>query len=316
MDIDLNKYNCRIFLSETSKIKDVYDFLIVLGFKKYDRYNYYLYDKRTMQQKEPVWAMVLPNFPIEVITQTDEDCSIKDFEIHNWTVRQLKRRFGGYFKSRQGRNRYPHFEGVKRRNAEAACYLAYYYFKYDIGTLRDFLSVLKKSENSFNEFHNDNSPLISSTNLGLPFIVTSMEEYLRNTYVALLIYAPNKREIYKSSKIITEELTEVSNNNISIEEVFSRSKSFQNTDRINENFKELIKGLNFVDALKRYNPRFKYLDKLNQIIEKRHNLIHRFQLDIKYTIKDFERDLFLIENIVRIFYIRIIEINKWQRLLK
>jgi hypothetical protein len=312
----MDKNNYISYLSKTTKMKDVLEFLSLLGFEKYDHYRYFYFDIKSREQISSAWAMVLNNEPIEVHVQISDEHTIKDFEILNRSIRQLRKRFGGYFISNLGKNRYLQYDGVVRRKSEAACYIAYLYFKNDVKILYDFLSILKNSESKYDSIYVDSSPLISSTNIGLPFLITIMEDYLRNTYIALLTFSSFKKEIFKNSKIDNSELFEALQSNSGVEEVFARSKSFQSINRIDESFKELIKKLSFSDTLKKYYPKRNYLDKLNQIIEKRHKIIHRFQLNYKYSIGDFERDLILIEKIVKVFYNRIITLQNWHHLPK
>lgn len=302
-------------LSNTAKKKDVQDFLSILGFEKYSHNYFFYYDRKSREQITGVSATILDKKPIQIHTWTTIWRSIKDHEIHNWTIRQLKNRFGGHFNSDEGKNKYFHFDSVVRRKAEAGCDLAYYDFRNNIATLHGFLSIVKNSEKKFpiDDVTRQYNPLISSTNIGLPFIISVMEEYLRCAYISLLMYSPIKKDIFKRTNIQTEELFEVAENHSSIEEVISRFKSFQNVDLINKNFKEIRNDLSFIDALKRNNPRRKYDVKLNSIISKRHNMVHRFQMDYAYTIKEFERDVNLIEKFVQIFYDRIILLYKWNK---
>lgn len=302
-------------LSPTAKKKDLQDFLIILGYEKHFHDYFFYYDKKSREQITGVSATINNKLPIEVCIRTTFWRSIKDHEIHNWTVRQLRNRFGGDFKSDEGKNKYLKYDGVIRRKAEAGCALAYHNFQNNITILHGFLSIIKNSEKKFPlyEFTTMYNPLISSTNIGLPFMISVMEEYLRSVYISLLLYSPIKKDIFKRTNIQTEELFDVAENNSTIEEVISQFKSFQNISLINKNFKELNNNLSFIDTLKRFNPRQKYDEKLTIIITNRHNIIHRFQMDLAYTIKEFERDLNLIEKVVQIFYDRIISLNKWNK---
>lgn len=300
-------------LSKTAKKKDVQDFLSILGYIEYSHNYYIYYDRKGKEQVSGVSASISNDSPIKVHTHTTTSRSIKDHEIHNWTIKQLRNRFGGVFNSDFGQNRYLQFDGTIRREAEAGCYSAYFDFLNNIATIHGFLMIVKKSENDFPiiDSFKEINPLISTTNIGLPFMISILEEYLRSTYISILMYSSNKKDIFKKSNIQTEELIEVTENNLAIEELISRFKSFQSVELINKHFKELNSELSFLDTLIRNNPRIKYADRLNAIISKRHKLIHRFQMDYDYTIKEFEKDLEIIEEIVHLFYDRIIEIHKW-----
>ena len=307
--------DCTNTLLKTAKEKDVQDFLGILGYEKYSHNCYFYYDKKSRVQITGITAFISDNLPIQVHTRTTVWRSIKDHEIHNWTIKQLRNRFGGYFYSDKGKNRYLKFNNIARRGADAGCDLAYFDFRNNFATLQGFLQIIKNNEKQYpiDDITKQYNPLISSTNIGLPFLISILEEYLRDSYISLLKYSSNKKEILKKSNIQTEELIEVAENRLSIENVISRFKSFQNIELINRNFKEIRNDLSFIDTLKRFNPRLKYDQKLIAIITKRHNLIHRFQMDYDYSIKEFEKDLKLIEKVVQIFYDKIISIHNWEK---
>lgn len=302
-------------LSKTTNKKDVQGFLIILGYEKYSPNYFVHYDRKSREQITGVSVTISGKSPIQVHTRTTIWRSIKDHEIHNWTIKQVKGRFGGHFNSDEGKNRYLYFNGVERRQAEAGCDLAYYDFRNNIAIVHGFLMIIKNSENKFpiHEITKAYNPVISSINISLPFLISILEEYLRCCYISLLKHSSNKKDIFKKANIQTEELIEVAENKSSIEEVISRFKSFQNSELINKNFKEIRSDLSFIDTLKRFHPRRKYYEKLNKIIEKRHNLIHRFKMDYDYTMKEFELDLNLIEKVVQLFHDRIIELYKWNK---
>ena len=301
------------FLPKSVNKKEVQEFLLILGYKKVSHDYFYYFDRINREQITGVGASISETRPYEIHLRTNIWRTIKDHEIHNWTIRQIKKRFGGDFQSDEGKNRYLNFSGVERRKAEAGCDLAYFDFSNNITTIKGFLNIIKYSENthSIHEIPKLINPIISSTNIGLPFLISVMEEYLRNCYISLLRYSPEKRNILKKSNIQTEELYEVAENHSSIEEIIARFKSFQNIDLINRNFIEIRKELVFIDSLKRYHPRRKYHEVLKNIIEKRHKMIHRFQMDYNYGISEFEKDIRTIEKVIQIFHDRIIDLYNW-----
>ncbi|MGZ5243923.1 MAG: hypothetical protein ACXWEY_11570 [Bacteroidia bacterium] len=307
--------DCFNTLSPTARKKEVQDFLTILGFEKYSHDCFAYFDKKSREQITGVSATIINKRPIVVFTRTNIWRTIKDHEIHNWTIKELKNRFGGHFDSDEGKNRYLKFSGSQRRKAEAGCDLAYYDFRNNIATLHGFLSIIKNSEKShpIDDITRYFNPLIASSNIGLPFMISVMEEYLRAAYISLLIYSPNKKEIFKRANIQTEELFDVTENKSTLEEVIARFKSFQNIELINKNFKEFSNDLSFIDTLKRYNPKRKYHEKLATIIVKRHEMIHRFSMDFQYTLTEFKRDLDLVEKVVQIFHDRIIAYYKWNK---
>ena len=303
------------FLPKNVTKKDIQEFLQLLGYEKTSSNYFFQYDKFSREQITGIGAEISNTKPYVIHLRTTIWRSVRDHEIHNWTIKQLKKRFGGYFESDEGKNRYLWYSGVERRKSEAGCDLAFYDFKNNIVTMRAFLRILKNSSKEYpiDDISRYYNPLISSTNIGLPFLISVMEEFLNGCYISLLKYSDLKKTILKKSNIQNELLIEVAEKESSVEEVVCRFKSFQNIDSINKNFRELNSKLNFTDSLKRFHSRRKYHEKLSNIIEKRHLLIHRFQIDHDYTVTDLEKDINTIEKIVQIFYDRIIEIYGWNK---
>ncbi|MBW7676170.1 hypothetical protein [Chryseobacterium chendengshani] len=303
------------YLPITTNIKDLQEFITLLGYEKHSKDYYFQYDKNTKEQITGISLTIKKEEYLQVHTRTTIWRSIKDHEIHNWTIKQLRKRFGGFFISDEGKSKYLWFGGTERRKDEAGCDLAFYDFKNNIATIHGFLQIVERNKEDYpiHDITRYYNPLISSLNIGLPFLISILEQYLRDTYISLLKYSSKKKEIFKKSNIQTEELFDVTENKISIEEVIARFKSFQNLDLITKNFKEIDIQINFTDTLKRKNPKLKYYEKLESIITKRHFLIHRFEMDYYYTTEQFKKDLKLIEKIVTIFYDRIIEVKSWNK---
>ncbi|MDE3236116.1 MAG: hypothetical protein KGO81_09195 [Bacteroidota bacterium] len=304
------------YLPKEIKESQVAEFLKLLGYKRVTKSHFYFYDDNNLEQVTPIVADIVRNkdkeLKVEITTTIWR--SIFDHNVHNSTIKQLRLRFGGHFVSAHGLNRYIVFEDIIRYKSEAACYLAYFHFKNNLTTISFYLDNQKEALSKYKPLpRGSSSPFSTSVTIGLPFLVSILEEYLRSTYIGLLTYSDKKKEIFKSSRISNELLYDVTLKQSTMEKVIAQSKSFQNIVQLNSNFKEIDSNINFIDLLKRTQPRRKLLEKLSNLIENRHIIIHQAKTIEGYTVDHFKKDINLIETVVSTFYTRIRTIYKWQK---
>lgn len=316
-------YDCANYLGKGTKLKDVQEFLILLGFEKINNNFFFFFERKSLVQLTGIDVSIYIDKTkrIVVYSHTTVSKGFYEHEVHNNTLRQLKKRFGGYFTTSNGKNRYLTFGGPLRKNEEAACFKAYFEFDNNKRvTLYQFISLLNDSEEKFSKWYKNKKilpvirlthPPIIASNIGIPYLLSTLEEYLRVTYIALFSFSGFKKEILKKSKIQNEDLYSIANESSSVEEIISKNKSFQNIDAIDNNFKEIDRKICFKDLLKRTTPKSKYLEKLQNLIFTRHALIHQAQLNYYYSVEDYERDVKIVTEIIKIFYDNLIKIYKW-----
>ncbi len=295
--------------------KQVLDFLKVLGFKVIYKTHFQHHDENNLERITPVVADITKHGSdsLQVELTTTIWRSVYDHDIHNFAIKQIKLRFGGSFITPSGRNRYLVYDDCERRKAEAACYLAYFHFSNNLSRINYYLQTLKTHFADFKIRKDDFfHPASTHTTIGLPFLISIIEDYLRSTYIGLLTYCEKKKDIFKSAKISTEALYEVTINETTIEKVIAHSKSFQSVTHINQSFKELDSKINFIDLLNRNNPKAKYLEKLTEIISLRHKIIHEAIKIENYVPDHFQYHIELITDIVEIFYSHLRKIYNWQ----
>ncbi len=304
-------------LPKATNENQVAEFLQLLGFKRAVKNHLYYYDENNLEQVTAIVADIVRDkekeLRVEITTTVWR--SIFDHEVHNSAIKQLRLRFGGYFTTHMGLNRYIIYDDIVRRKSEAGCYLAYFHFKNNLSTISIYLNNQKDVLSKYKPHPKGVpfSPITTSTTIGLPFLVSILEEYLRCSYIGLLTYCDKKKEIFRSARISNELLYDVTINHLTVEKVIAQAKSFQNINQINSNFKEIDANINFVDLLKRTNPRGKLLEKLNNLIENRHIIIHQAKMIDNYTIDNFQKDINLIDTIVATFYARLRTVYKWQK---
>lgn len=301
------------FLASNTKIAQVSDYLEILGFKKITNTHLYHSDENNLERVTDIIADIVrdkSNLRVELSTTIWR--SILDHEIHNFTIKQLKLRFNGTFKTPNGINRYIIYDGFPRRKSEAACYLAYFHFSNNLSRINYYANTVRSTFGPPNKrqiqyFH----PESVHTTIGEPFLVSILEDYLRSIYIGLLTYSDKKKDIFKSARISNELLYDVTTKETTIEKIIAHSKSFQNINQINLNFKEIDSKINFIDLLNRSDPKKRYLEQLSELIEIRHKIIHEAVKLENYSIDHFRAHIDLITDIINIFHLHLQNLYAW-----
>ena len=242
-----------------------------------------------------------------------------DSEFHNLTIKELKRRFGGYFRTDYGRNRYFKFDGPVIEKAEGGCYAAYTRFHSNWQDIQMFLSSVNEAKLGFwsmpgIEFTDVHSPKIMASNLAIVSLVSLVEDYFRACYVALLRYSPRRAEVLKGTRVTGQDLVSVADGASTVEEAISKWMSFQDISKICQSFKELDPTkMDFAGVLRRpYRRRRESLfDCVGRIIRQRHDLIHRAVVDPGYTPVEAMRDADSVYVSVRRIYQSLIATYGW-----
>lgn len=243
-----------------------------------------------------------------------------DTDLHNYTIKQLKKRFGGYFESDNGKNHYLTNDHPYIQKDEAGCYHAYSSFFSNIQRASHTINTWQKAETDRDwssitgmPWFDSLNPLVVTANITIPFLVSIIEDYFRSTYIALLKYSPKKESIVTNSRIQGEELNLVSKGESTIEEAIARARSFQNMKRITQSFRELDSNLDLGSVLRKpYHRRKKSIyDTFEDVIYHRHLIIHRSEIITNYTPKALLRDIKVIHAGIQRVYISLIELYKW-----
>lgn len=217
-----------------------------------------------------------------------------DIQKQNETIRCLKKYCMGHFESDVGKNRY--FEIVRLvKGAESGCYFAIQNLDNSFSLLCHSLSKYpedQEGERGMLELSGIPTPSIFNANVYLAYLCSLIEEYFRSTYISLLKYSEKKEKIL-NMKFSPYDMVDISERRKSVEEVYSRTLSFQNIGKVTSNFKALNSKLDISKPLKEpYHKRKESLyDQINKIFERRHNIIHRMEIDTSYSAKELEKDI-------------------------
>ena len=310
--------------------KDVEEFLVVLGYTKLPRDRYtpkgvtaLLYHPNDYKYFVGVYAEKHFDKAEGLIVHTHTSIwrSRYDTDFHNHTVKQLRKRFGGYFESDNGRNKYLTNDYPYIDKAEAGCYQAFgVYFNniqrasYTIDTWMSAKTEMDWSSKKMGVALIDQmNPLVATVNMAIPLIVSIIEDYFKSSYIALLKYSPQKEAIIRDCRIQGEELILLTKGEITLEDAVARSRSFQDMKRIAQSYRELDKNIDVYGTLKRPYRRRKtsIYDTIESIIVLRHRIIHRAELILGYTPQLLLRDIRTIHVGIERFYRMLISLYGW-----
>ncbi len=228
-------------------------------------------------------------------TRTPIYCSAHDLEYQNHVIRQIKRYCGGYFISDNGTNRYFTGKNTNTVPAQRGCHAAHFRLSNSFADILLLLNNHKADESceKMMELYGVPSSEALLSNISTTYIASIIENYLRQLYVALLKYSDKKESIIASSKVNQYDLFEVSNNNICVEEAIALSKSFQNIHKAHSYFGEINKRIDIKGTLsKPYHGRKENLFlTIDRVLEHRHSLVHRMDVDIQYKIEEVKKDI-------------------------
>lgn len=217
-----------------------------------------------------------------------------DLKKMNDTIRGLKQYCDATFKSDEGKNRY-FKEDILIKGAQSGCYFATENLFNNFSLLRHALSKYpddNEAEKSMYELSGFPTTNVFNANIYLTYLCSLIEEYFRTTYIALLKYSERKDKIL-NVKFSPYDMVEISNGKKTVEEVFASTLSFQNINKICSNFHILDNNLDIGKVLKKpYHNRKKNLyEQMNDILERRHGLIHRLEIDNSYSSEYLKRDI-------------------------
>lgn len=309
---------CNILPSKTKK-SDIVEFIKLLGYSGKNDLFHFFKDDNFKHYEYILLGIDIPESgeSVNVSTRTSIWCSEHDLDYQNFTARQIRKRFGGYFISDIGRNRYFPISEQKTSGAENGVYLAYAGIHNKFACAFMFVDRIEISEPDklLGIISHSETPFTLSTNIILTYISSIIENYFRNTYIALLTYSSKIDSIVKKTKIYDDYLVEVCSGSKSIFEAIAFSKSFQNMGKVCDNFKEIDAKLNIHTALsKPYRKRNESLfDTINRVLEQRHSMIHRLDFDIEYDKEKAKKDIESVKTALTCVYEYIVDFYQWNK---
>jgi len=225
-------------------------------------------------------------------TRSREGRSAFDTAKQNEAIRSARKLFGGSFLNDiYGTNRYTPVGRETKTPLERGLAEVYLTARSDLGMLRAALPA----ERPFpRRAPREVLGLLQSTDPGrrlysalVPFIVALLERYFRDCFVILLKYDSHAQEKMwtESRRIDFADLLRVSASQKTIEDTVAGWYSFQNLNSTHAAFKEWL-GIDYWSIIRRYKKVNGYTavvaDRLQWILNYRHNVIHQFEWETSF----------------------------------
>ncbi len=289
-----------------------YNFLFM---KKGVRY-YFWFDYNDFRSHEGVELDVrtTENNDIYIHARSRSMASYYDISELNEVIRQLRRMFGGYIEGDYGRNRYIPLWDDKSTPISRGIGVLYDKVSDNINSIgwslpkeemaddikkkqKEKGSKLDRNDISFTELVCSMDPSRVLYNELMPFLVACLESFLKQAFIILLrhdiearkkLREKGKREI----NISFDELCQVEEKYILPEEIIAKRYNFQNLKSIKEAYLEYfdidIEGILRKSVVRKNRPRISLYEKLNELIEYRHRIIHELDINRQLTRKKFQ----------------------------
>lgn len=254
-------------------------------------------------------------------TRTSIWASSFDKEYQNLTVRQARREFGGkFYNDSCGINRYTVINKEPSTPASRGIFAAYTIAIEELDQLEYALpqDMIKKLTTPQAEYTDSNDPknLLEAAqqldpsrtiyNALIPFLVSALEYFFRETFEILLKY-DNKAKaklLLQNKKITINEAVSIAAKEQSLEDIVAKGYNFQNIESIHKAFLELFE-IDFWQVIRR---RKKVRDKLpllsealNNLITARHGVVHHFAVDRQLNREKFLTLAHTVKAIIKVF---------------
>jgi len=322
-------YESENTLPEKTSLTDVKELIDSLGYEKIYRpkvkgddeiAQYYWYERDEYQSWSGVELSIYKIDGVLIIyTRTSIGRSYWDLEKQNTSIKLLKKRFGGYFTTDEGKNRYFHTEGKPPSPQQSGSHLAYQRFgsnliKADIYLMNRNFPNKQWDKTGVFEFMDQMNPRLLSNNLLVPFLVSTMEDYFKSTFISLLRSSKKKESFIKGIRLSSNHLVRISNGELTVEEAVAETLSFQSISAISQHFKAIDAKIDIAGALKKpYRRRKKKLfEEIDEFVKKRHAFIHWGEMDTQFSDKELMKTMKDLEDSITRCYKMITKHYGWE----
>lgn len=261
-------------------------------------------------------------------TRTNTGGSRIDKKKQNDIIRVVRKKFGGtFYNDYYGTNRYTNLDDYDNLSApERGLFLMSENLVEKVAKIR---MILEHHENpyskqfdsmpddNFGKLMRLNDPNIILFNSLLPFLVSLIEYLFGEAFKILIKYDLNAQKIIAEDniKISIQDVISVKDGNLDIEEIVSRNYTFQNLSHVNKAYKKYlnIDILKVLSKKKKVNKKiFRLREKLEEIINQRHQMIHHFNFDPDITKETFNQLLSTIDITSDEFFKFLEKKNNWK----
>ena len=215
-----------------------------------------------------------------------------DVAMLNEVIRGARKRFGGTIKGDYGTNRYAPLWDDKSTPISRGISGVYQHATHELLAVKYALpdpsvnhhKPTGENIDNFLEYLQTLDPSRVIYNGLVPFAVAIFEYFFSQTFRILISYdklALNNREKYKT-RFDFSEIIEISENRKSIEDLIAQNYTFQNLNQLNKAYKDwlAIDVRKILYKKKQIGKSIFLLDnKISEIIQYRHGIIHHFSID-------------------------------------
>lgn len=238
-------------------------------------------------------------------TRTRSSASPADREQQNKIIRRARAEFGGkFYNDSYGINRYIIVEADPRDAASRGLYLIYEQLIENIQSVQSALpepiESLEKLVGTKLEPLSTIDPVRVLYNALVPFAVAALEHFFSSCFKILLQYNPSAQQRLKedsNTKVYTSDAMSIQAGEMTVEDTVVRRYSFQNINGIHRAFYEWhgIDIWHILRKKKKVGRRLQFLEvQLNELIDIRHGVVHRFSLNKELRKQDIEEILDLV----------------------
>jgi hypothetical protein len=244
-------------------------------------------------------------------TRTRISASTGDREQQNQTIRTARQRFGRWFDNdAEGRNRYIRIAPDGRDAVSRGLFLSYNRVSEQLSALR--LSLPNPNAQLEGLLGTKLAPLATVDptrvlyNALFPFAVAAIEHFFSQCFKIMLRYDTNAQEklAKQNKKVEMEDVYAIRDGTRTIEDVVAEWYSFQSVASIHTAYSDWF-GIDFRGLLRRRKKVGRKLpvleNRLQQMIEFRHGIVHRFSLDFGLRKPDIEDTLETVQVLIDLF---------------
>lgn len=293
--------------------KELSDHLESLGFTRCNHFwdwpkgtlNYSWFDHQDFKSIDGVSADIYPVSDEEQrITKNEWALHVRNLYNSSWydvamlneVLRSARKRFGGTIKGDYGTNKYAPLWDDKSTPVSRGISGVYQHVKQELSAVKYALpepsinhpQTIKGKIDDFLEFTKSLDPSRVIYNGLVPFAVAMFEYFFSQAFQVLIAYdklALEKRENHKA-KFEFSAILDIHRNKRSIEELIAENYTFQNLDQLNKAYKDWldIDVRKIFFKKKRIGKSITFLEnRISEIIQYRHGIVHHFALDRSLT---------------------------------
>jgi len=306
------------YLPKGVRRQNLEEFLSLLGYEKYSAPQYlrdlkatcfHYFSPRPYESLQGVtFTVAVEDGAIVAYGRNNIWRNRSDNDFHNYTLKHLRKRFRGYFISDYGKNRYFPYDGIHRENDESGCYIEAERALNQLKEINVILMARGVSQTPVQKgdmiWMNQMHPDVILGNLAVVHFLSTIENFFKNTYVALLTFSKRKSELMRASKIRDLDLVGVADGTMRVEQAFANGLNFQEVDAICRNFDQLDQSLAIRQELRKRHGRRKenFFSFMERIANHRHRFVHHAEKYIDYDLQSLKRDLAFCELLIHRIY--------------